>query len=103
MSSLLAYMGTIVILGLKLYYSQMQIRAVDKDKILYLGDSENDNPAFEKSDISIGITRKEVKPLLKCKYLLHHKKLNLFLKRLVQNKMVFDPVLLQLNRNLSYK
>jgi HAD superfamily hydrolase (TIGR01484 family) len=74
-----------------------------KDKILYLGDSENDNPAFEKSDISIGITRKEVKPLLKCKYLLHHKKLNLFLKRLIQNKMVFDPVFLQLKRNLSYK
>lgn len=74
-----------------------------KDKILYLGDSENDNPAFEKSDISIGITRKEVKPLLKCEYLLHYKKLNLFLKRLVQNKMVFDPVLLQLNRNPSYK
>jgi hydroxymethylpyrimidine pyrophosphatase-like HAD family hydrolase len=27
----------------------------NEDKVLYLGDSENDNPAFKKADISIGL------------------------------------------------
>lgn len=73
------------------------------DKILYLGDSENDNSAFEKSDISIGIVHKEVKPILNCQYLLRYEKLNVFLKELVQNNLEFDPNLFQLDNNPSFK
>ncbi len=74
-----------------------------KGQILYLGDSENDNTAFEESEISIGVTRRQVNPVLKCEYLIRYEKLNLFLKKLIQNKLRFDPELLQLNKNPLYK
>ncbi len=70
--------------------------------ILYLGDSENDSTAFEKSGVSIGITREEVKPLLNCEYLLPYDNLNAALRTLVKNNMIFDPVLLNLKRNSTY-
>ena len=41
-------------------------------KIIYLGDSENDNPAFRKSDISIGVNSdNRLNPDLDCTY--YHK------------------------------
>jgi hypothetical protein len=52
-----------------------------KGKILYLGDSENDNPAFKKADIYIGINSDtRLKYNLKCKYNLKYENLSLFLK-----------------------
>jgi hypothetical protein len=39
--------------------------------VMYLGDSENDNPAFRKSQISIGVrSDTRVNPSLDCKYML---------------------------------
>ena len=39
------------------------------DKVLYLGDSENDNPAFKKADTSIGIRSDDrIKTALECKH-----------------------------------
>ena len=49
--------------------------------VVYLGDSENDNPAFRKSDISIGIrSDTRLNPMLDCKYMLDLSQLPLFLR-----------------------
>ena len=53
---------------------------------LYLGDSENDNPAFRKADVSIGIKSDErLNPKLDCQYLINFKQLPKFLKNLLEN------------------
>jgi hydroxymethylpyrimidine pyrophosphatase-like HAD family hydrolase len=63
-------------------------------QILYLGDSENDNPAFSKADISIGISSdNRLKPNLKCKYNLKFENLSLFLKRVTANDFEFPESL----------
>src|SRR5919108_423960 len=63
--------------------------------IMYLGDSENDNPAFRKSDISIGI-RSDIRlnPILDCKYMLNFSQLPLFLVGLMGHDFVFSENLL---------
>jgi hypothetical protein len=63
--------------------------------ILYLGDSENDNPAFRKASISIGIiSDKRLTPKLDCQYLLEFKNLLTFLEHLVKNEFIFSEDLL---------
>jgi HAD superfamily hydrolase (TIGR01484 family) len=58
--------------------------------VIYLGDSENDNPAFRKSDISIGISSDtRLKPKLDCKYMLDFNQLPLFLRDLMDNDFMF--------------
>lgn len=64
-------------------------------KIIYLGDSENDNPAFRKSDISIGvISDNRLNPKLDCAYFVEFKNLSAFLTRLVDNGFDFSESLL---------
>jgi len=64
-------------------------------KILYLGDSENDNPAFRKADISIGINSDtRLRPDLACKYRLDYHDLPNFLRKLSQNNFEFHVSLL---------
>jgi phosphoserine phosphatase len=49
--------------------------------IMYLGDSENDNPAFRKADLPIGIKSDErLSPKLECEYLINYSQLTVFLK-----------------------
>ena len=63
----------------------------DKGKIIYLGDSENDNAAFKKTDISIGINSdNRLKPNLKCKYNLKFENLSMFLNKLITNNFEFS-------------
>lgn len=63
--------------------------------ILYLGDSENDNPAFIKASVSIGITSdKRLNPKLDCQYLIEFKNLYDFLERLVESEFLFSEDLL---------
>jgi hypothetical protein len=63
--------------------------------VIYLGDSENDNPAFRKSDISIGISSDErLQPVLDCKYMLDFNQLPLFLRSLLDNDLIFSEDLL---------
>jgi hydroxymethylpyrimidine pyrophosphatase-like HAD family hydrolase len=59
--------------------------------VMYLGDSENDNPAFRKSGISIGI-RSDIRlnPILDCKYMLDFNQLPLFLRGLIDNNFTFS-------------
>ena len=48
--------------------------------IMYLGDSENDNPAFKKAAVSIGIHSDiRLKPKINCKYNICFNKLSTFL------------------------
>jgi hydroxymethylpyrimidine pyrophosphatase-like HAD family hydrolase len=63
--------------------------------ILYLGDSENDNPAFKRADVSIGVcSDKRLNPELTCQYLVEFNQLSIFLKRLQYNDFVFSDKLL---------
>jgi HAD superfamily hydrolase (TIGR01484 family) len=62
--------------------------------IMYLGDSENDNPAFRRSDISIGIhSDTRLNPILDCKYMLEFNQLPIFLKGLIDNNLMFSDEL----------
>jgi HAD superfamily hydrolase (TIGR01484 family) len=63
--------------------------------VIYFGDSENDNPAFKKSEISIGIrSDTKLNPVLDCKYMLDFNQLPQFLRGLVNNDFVFSESLL---------
>ena len=62
-----------------------------EQKILYLGDSENDNPAFRKADLSIGIRSDErVKTKLDSDYLIQFNELTPFLQKLYAEDFVFN-------------
>jgi hydroxymethylpyrimidine pyrophosphatase-like HAD family hydrolase len=62
--------------------------------VIYLGDSENDNPAFRKSDISIGIrSDTRLSPKLDCEYMLDFNQLPLFLRGLINNDFIFSDSL----------
>jgi hydroxymethylpyrimidine pyrophosphatase-like HAD family hydrolase len=64
-------------------------------KILYLGDSENDNPAFRKADVSIGVKSDErLNPKLDCQYLINFNQLPKFFMRLLKNDFNFSEKLL---------
>jgi len=65
------------------------------DKILYLGDSENDNPAFRRADISIGVISDDrLNPKLDCEYTVSFDQLSVFLKELLDKDLVFSDALL---------
>lgn len=60
-----------------------------KGNIIYLGDSENDNPAFRKADISIGVNSdNRLNPTLDCTYTIKFENLSIFLRRLVDNDLI---------------
>jgi HAD superfamily hydrolase (TIGR01484 family) len=60
------------------------------EDVLYLGDSENDNPAFRKAGISIGIrSDARLKPKLDCSYFLNYEALSSFLTGLMKNDCMF--------------
>jgi hypothetical protein len=68
-----------------------------RQNILYLGDSENDNPAFEKANVSIGVrSDKRLNPELTCQYLIEFDQLSIFLKRLQENDFAFSDKLLNI-------
>jgi len=65
--------------------------------IMYLGDSENDNPAFRKADVSIGVHSDiRLKPKLNCKYNICFNKLSIFLKDLLDKDLQFSNSLVSL-------
>lgn len=67
-------------------------------KVLYMGDSENDNPAFRKADIAIGINSDtRLRPNLECKYSLNYQDLPNFLRKLSQNNFEFQESLMNVN------
>ena len=81
-----------------LAFDNVLSRLEKKDRgasVMYFGDSENDNPAFRKSDISIGI-RSDIRlnPMLDCKYMLDFNQLPLFLRGLIDHDFIFSENLL---------
>jgi HAD superfamily hydrolase (TIGR01484 family) len=69
--------------------------SIDNKGTLYLGDSENDNPAFRKAGISIGIrSDTRVNPKLDCSYFLDYERLSHFLMKLRKNDFIFSDELL---------
>lgn len=64
--------------------------------ILYLGYSQNDNPAFRKAAVSIGIKSDErLNPKLECEYPINYSELSLFLKELQNNDFIFSSSFLK--------
>jgi HAD superfamily hydrolase (TIGR01484 family) len=51
--------------------------------VMYMGDSEADNPAFQIADVSIGIKHQKVMPPLLCKYRLEFFELDRFLSDMI--------------------
>jgi HAD superfamily hydrolase (TIGR01484 family) len=71
--------------------SQLERKEERGINVMYLGDSENDNPAFRKSDISIGIrSDPRLNPMLNCKYMLDFNQLPQFLGVLMDNDFIFS-------------
>jgi hydroxymethylpyrimidine pyrophosphatase-like HAD family hydrolase len=59
--------------------------------IMYLGDSDNDNPAFIKADIPICIRSDDrLKPKLSCSRFVKFDELSTFLKNLMANNFLFS-------------
>jgi HAD superfamily hydrolase (TIGR01484 family) len=75
--------------------SELGYISLDNEGTLYLGDSENDNPAFRKAGISIGIrSDTRVNPKLDCSYFLDYERLSHFLMKLRKNDFIFSDELL---------
>ena len=76
--------------------SELGYISIDSRDTMYLGDSENDNPAFRKAGISIGIrSDARVNPKLDCSYFLDYERLSHFLKNLRKNNFIFTDELLK--------
>jgi len=75
----------------------IQGKRKEQQNILYLGDSENDNPAFIKAAVSIGVcSDTRLKPKLNCKYNISFNKLSRFLKGLLEKDLLFSDSLVRL-------
>jgi HAD superfamily hydrolase (TIGR01484 family) len=68
-----------------------------KGPVMYLGDSEADDPPFQIADISVGIKHRRVMPPLKCKYRLEFFELEVFLSKLIDSNFNFEEGMLQKN------
>jgi HAD superfamily hydrolase (TIGR01484 family) len=63
--------------------------------IMYLGDSENDNPAFQKADLSVGvISDSRLSPKLNCDYIIDFGMLSTLLRNLYDNDFVFNDYMI---------
>jgi HAD superfamily hydrolase (TIGR01484 family) len=65
--------------------------AKNNKSTLYLGDSENDNAAFRKASVSVGVVSdKRLQPKLDCQYLIEFENLSEFIRRLAENGFMFS-------------
>ena len=70
----------------------------ERGRVLYLGDSENDNSAFLKADLSIGIqSDTRIKTKLDSDYIIEFNELRPFLQKLASEDFVFD----RMSQNIS--
>jgi hydroxymethylpyrimidine pyrophosphatase-like HAD family hydrolase len=64
-------------------------------KIMYLGDSDNDNPAFIKADVPVGIRSDDrLNPKLFCAKVVKFDALSKFLKKLMDNNFVYSDYII---------
>jgi len=57
--------------------------------IMYLGDSEADNPAFQLAEVSIGVKHRRIMPKLQCKYRVEFFELENLLTELIDSDFDF--------------
>jgi len=67
--------------------------------IVYLGDSEVDDPAFQIAEISVGVKHRRVMPKLQCKYRIEFFEMENFLSKLVDSDFDFKEDMVQRNEN----
>jgi trehalose-phosphatase len=73
-----------------------------KNGVLYIGDSEADNPAFEASDVSVGVVHEKTCPQrLACDYVLKFEDVSSFLSKLLANSLLFDSDFPMIRVNLE--
>jgi HAD superfamily hydrolase (TIGR01484 family) len=73
-------------------------------KIMYLGDSENDNPAFRRADVSIGVLSDDrLNPKLKCEYTISFNQLSIFLNELLDKDFEFSDYLLPDHQMMTFR
>jgi HAD superfamily hydrolase (TIGR01484 family) len=65
--------------------------------VMYFGDSEADDPAFQKAEVSVGIKHRRVMPRLQCKYRLEFFELDGFISKLIDADFEFRDEMLQRN------
>jgi len=71
--------------------------------IMYLGDSELDNPAFNLAEVSVGILHKETPLKLDCEFFIQFSDVGAFFQELWRNNLTFDSKSRWLVRNESRK
>jgi hydroxymethylpyrimidine pyrophosphatase-like HAD family hydrolase len=70
--------------------SNNDIRSIREEDVLYLGDSENDKPAFRKAGVSIGVrSDSRINPKLECQHTINFDRLAKFLQKLKDNNLRF--------------
>lgn len=65
--------------------------------VMYWGDSEVDDPAFQLADVSIGINHRRIMPKLACKYRLGFFELENFLSHLIEADFEFKDTMAERN------
>jgi phosphoserine phosphatase len=89
-------MSLSVIRGIAFDYVTSKLSTIEgigntSQTIMYLGDSDNDNPAFIKADIPIGIRSDDrLNPKLSCSRFVKFDELSTFLKKLMDNNFLFS-------------
>jgi len=63
--------------------------------IMYLGDSEVDNPAFQLADVSVGVKHRRTRPELFCKYWIEFLELETFLSDLIEANFDFQEKMIK--------
>jgi hydroxymethylpyrimidine pyrophosphatase-like HAD family hydrolase len=58
--------------------------------VLYMGDSQTDNPAFREADISVGVSRNNRPPELDCDFWIMYQDVAYFLSCLLRNQLMFS-------------
>jgi HAD superfamily hydrolase (TIGR01484 family) len=71
--------------------------------IMYLGDSEADNPAFDLADVSVGVKHMKVMPQLSCKHFVEFFELEAFILKLLDADLEFSEDMAQPNPKYSGK
>jgi len=73
-----------------------------KRGILYVGDSEADNPAFEVSDLGVGVIHERIcRQKLICDYFVRFEDVSSFLSKLLANGLLFDSAFSMIRPNLE--
>ena len=67
--------------------------------VIYLGDSEVDDPAFQLAEISIGVKHRRVMPKLQCKYRIEFFEMENLLSKLLDSDFDFQEDMVQRNED----